>query len=87
MGKSRINESFEGRVQLINITEVWHFEETSTYNATKGRNGIFSDYINTFLKIKHKCSGWPEGVMSEEEKSKYSEDYFKVEGIKLDPKR
>ena len=80
-------KALEVGYKLINITEVWHFEETSTYDATKGEKGIFSDYINTFLKIKQECSGWPQGVKSEEEKSKYIEDYFKVEGIKLDPKK
>ena len=36
------------------IYEVWHFEETC--------EGLFRDYVNTWLKIKQEASGWPAGV-------------------------
>ena len=41
------------------IYEVWHFNETLTYDREKKVDGLFSDYINTFLKLKQEASGWP----------------------------
>ena len=57
------------------IYEVWHFEETC--------QGLFRDYVNTWLKIKQEASGWPAGVETEEQKQAYIEDYYQHEGIQL----
>jgi len=58
------------------IYEVWHFKETC--------EGLFRDYVNTWLKIKQEASGWPAGVETEEEKQAYIQDYHEREGIKLE---
>lgn len=55
---------------------VWHFEKKS--------DQIFKKYIITSLKGKQECSGWPDGVVTDEQKQKYIDDYFKHEGILLD---
>ena len=39
--------------------EVWHFAKTRYVQQTK-YGGIFTEYINTFLKLKQEASGWPE---------------------------
>ena len=62
--------------QVLYIHEVWHFEETC--------EGLFEDYVNTWLKIKQEASGWPKDPMTEEEKQSYINDYLKHEGIQLD---
>ena len=58
------------------IYEVWHFKETC--------EGLFRDYVNTWLKIKQEASGWPAGVTTEEQKRAYIQDYFQHEGIQLE---
>jgi len=58
------------------IYEVWHFEETC--------EGLFRDYVNTWLKIKQEASGWPAGVDTEAQKQAYIQDYFQHEGIQLE---
>ena len=58
------------------IYEVWHFKETC--------QGLFEDYVNTWLKIKQEASGWPEGVNTEEEKQSYIRNYYEHENIRLD---
>lgn len=42
------------------LYEIWHFPETC--------EGLFEDYVNTWLKIKQEASGWPEWVGDDEEK-------------------
>ena len=73
--------------KIIEITEVWHFDKTSTYDKETKSEGLFSEYINTFLKIKQECSGWPEGVNTQEEKDQYIREYYEAEGIHLDPSK
>ena len=70
--------------KLVKIHEVldWHMSEE--YNAKTKKGGLFTDYINTFLKMKQQASGYPDSVKTEEEKRKYVEDYFEHEGILLE---
>lgn len=42
------------------------------------------DYVNMWLKVKQQCSGFPQGVTTETEKDLYIENYFKVQGIRLE---
>ena len=47
----------------------------------KRRNDIFSPYINRWYKIKAETSGYPKGIVSEDQ---YIRDFERIEGIKLD---
>ena len=59
------------------IYEVWHFKETC--------EGLFRDYVNTWLKIKQEASGWPSWVEDDETKrQQYLREYFEHEGIQLE---
>ena len=62
--------------QVQYIYEVWHFDETC--------EGLFEDYVNTWLKIKQEASGWPTGVDTEAQKQEYIKNYFEQEGIQLE---
>ena len=62
--------------QVQYIYEVWHFHDTC--------EGLFRDYVNTWLKIKQEASGWPKGVNTEEDKQDYIQKYFEHEGIQLE---
>ena len=71
-----LEKAVELGYQVQYIYEVWHFPETC--------EGLFADYVNTWLKIKQEASGWPEDNMSEEAKQSYIQNYFEHEGIQLD---
>ena len=45
---------------------------------------MFKDYIDTFLKIKQEASGYPKDRVTEQQKQQYVNEYFEVEGIRLD---
>ena len=72
----RIRESRRARVPSPVIYEVWHFQETC--------EGLFRDYVNTWLKVKQEASGCPKDVNTEEAKMKYIHDYYEKEGIQLE---
>ena len=69
---------------IIQIHEVLHWQETEMYNPVTKEGGLFTQYINTFLKLKQESSGYPQNVKSEEEKQAYIDQYLEHEGILLD---
>ena len=62
--------------KLLDVKEVWHFEKRS--------NTLFSGFINALYKGKLEASGYPDNVVTTEEKLKYLAEIRKHEGIELD---
>lgn len=71
----------------MKIYEVYHWDQSTQYNPVEKNGGLFSTYVDTFLKFKQEASGWPEWCETDTEKEKYVSDYFEKEGIQLDPDR
>ncbi|XP_044019527.1 uncharacterized protein LOC122859909 [Aphidius gifuensis] len=69
------------------IYEVWHYDRMSMNNKETNEVGLFTGYINTFLKIKQEASGYPSWVKTESDKDQYIEEYFQAENIKLDKEK
>ena len=61
---------------VVKVFEVWHFEETST--------DLFKDYIDTFLKQKQEASGYPQWVQTVEDQQLYKDQFYAIEGIRLE---
>ena len=70
--------------KIIEIYEVWNYEQSEMYDKETKSGGIFTSYINAQLKDKQEASGWPENIDTEEDKQRYIKDYEEHEGIKLD---
>ena len=49
--------------------EVLHWPDTSLHDKSKPNSGLFTKYVNTFLKLKQQSSGFPSNINSEEEKN------------------
>ena len=72
-----LQKAVELGYQIQYIYEVWHFPETC--------QGLFQDYVNTWLKIKQVASGWPSWVGDDETKrQQYIREYYEHEGIQLE---
>jgi hypothetical protein len=79
-----IQEAIKMGYQVEKIYEVWHWKETSVYDKETKTGGLFTDYINLFLKGKQEASNFPSNVKNNDEKEQYIDDYLKYEGIHLD---
>ena len=66
------------------VHEVLHWPETEMYDSGTQEGGLFTQYINTFLRLKQQASGYPEHIRTEEEKDAYIENYEEHEGIFLE---
>ena len=72
-----VMKAIEKGYVVLNLHEVWHWEETS--------DELFKEYVNTFLKIKQEASGYPPDCVTDEQKQRYIDRYYEREGIRLDP--
>ena len=72
-----LNKSVELGYEIQYLYEVWQFDQTC--------EGLFQDYVNTWLKIKQEASGWPSWVGDDETKRQlYIREYYEHEGIQLE---
>ena len=69
-------KALEYNYKKIKIYHVWHFENTTCYDKKRKKGGIFTDYVNDFLKLKQESSGFPSNITILEEKQKFVNDYF-----------
>ena len=53
-----INEGYE----IVQAHKVLHWKETEMYDPYTKEGGLFTGYINTFLKLKQQASGFPDNV-------------------------
>ena len=67
----------------MEIHEVYEYAFTQ-YDATTGEGGLFVEYIDTFLKLKAKASGYPSWVRNPADVDRYIEEFRQSEGILLD---
>ncbi|WAR10238.1 hypothetical protein MAR_035314 [Mya arenaria] len=51
-----LKKSVEMGYRVLNVYEVWHFDQISQYDAETKTGGLFTQYVNTFLKIKQEAS-------------------------------
>lgn len=67
--------------KLLDVSEVWHFEETS--------NELFRGYINRFLSLKQESRGWPTEEISNDpvKQQQYIEEFYEAENVRLRPER
>lgn len=79
-----VKEALSQGYVIHTIYEVWHFDNISQYDPTTKTGGLFTDYVNTFLKIKQEAGGRPDWCEDEEKRQRYIREYQEKEGILLD---
>ena len=71
-----IKKAVQKGYRVIRIHEVWNFAQQ--------QEGLFRDYVNTWLQCKQEASGWPLWCDTEAKKQQYLTQYKEREGIDLD---
>jgi hypothetical protein len=59
-----LKKALEKGYVVQRIYEVWHFNEKEQYDPKTKTGGLFTDYVNTFLKMKQEASVGLSGVRS-----------------------
>lgn len=76
-------KAIETGYKVIDIHEIWEYK-VMQYDKEKGSEGMFTQMMNKFVKIKQEASGWPKSCVTEEEKKGYIEKFLEREDIQLD---
>ena len=79
-----IMEAIRQGYKVIKIFEVWHYKNSEKYNKSRKTGGLFTSYVNMFLKFKQEASGLPDDVVTDVEIQSYIDDYHEKEGILLE---
>ena len=67
---------------------MWHYEEYEQCDPISNpTGGLFTSYINDFLRIKQESDGWPSGADTDEKKQAFLDEWKRREGIKLRPEK
>ena len=71
-----LQEAVDQGYNVLKVHEIWHFPQSSA--------SFFTQYINTFLKIKQEADEWPSDVGEDEAKRQgYIAHYLEHEGVRL----
>ena len=76
-----LHKAVEQGFEILQIYEVWHFPEDQR------KEGLFAEYVNKSLRNKTEATGWPKGCVTAEQKTAYVTEYYKREGVQLDPNK
>jgi hypothetical protein len=79
-----VKEAVRQGYQILKILGIWHFDRVAQYDPVSKTGGVFTDYINAFLKVKQENSGWPDWCRTEEDRRRYISQYYEHEGILLE---
>ena len=79
-----LSKAIDKGYKILKVYEVYHWNETTQYDPNTQEGGLFSKYINSFLKLKQQASDWPEWVKTPEDAKRYIDKYFEKEGVQLD---
>jgi hypothetical protein len=70
--------------KIDKVFSVWTWNKQEKYDPVTKSGGLFTEYVNKFLKIKQEASGFPNWCSNEDDKDLYINQYYEREGIKLD---
>ena len=81
---AELYKALEKGYKVLDVAEVYHYDVKETYDGQDDNTGLFTKYIDSFLKSKQEASGWPSWCKSEADKTLYLQRYADHEGILLD---
>jgi G:T-mismatch repair DNA endonuclease (very short patch repair protein) len=77
-------KAIEKGYKIQEIQEIWKYKVVQ-YDPELKVGGLFTEMMNKFIKIKQEASGWPSDCITPEQRNTYIDNYFRKEGIKLEP--
>jgi len=60
-----VSEAIKQGYVIKQIYEIWHYDQSSKYDKKSKSGGLFTEYVDLFLKYKQEASGFPEGCESD----------------------
>ena len=80
-----LEKAVEKGYKILKRYSAWHYEKVTQYDPNTKTGGLWSEYINLWLKLKQQAEGYPSYCKTEEDKPRYIDEYEQKEGIRMDP--
>ena len=80
-----IDKALELGYLVLHVFEIYHFPKTAKYDGKDPKTGLYTEYIDFFLKMKIEASGYPKRCVTDQQKADYIEEIWVREKIRLDP--
>lgn len=80
---AEVRLALEKGYELLEVYEIWKYN-TTQFDKSAGVQGLFSELIDKFLKIKTEASGWPRDCVTEAERLTFIEKFLDREDIRLE---
>jgi hypothetical protein len=58
-------------MKVLETYEVWNYSDHEQYDSETKKGGLFTTYINQFLRLKQQADGWPSWVKTDNDKDRY----------------
>uniref|UniRef100_A0A183CCG1 DNA-directed DNA polymerase n=1 Tax=Globodera pallida TaxID=36090 RepID=A0A183CCG1_GLOPA len=71
-----LERALQNGYKIDRFWRAWHYEHWS--------DQIFKEYVRLFLKLKIEASGFPEGVVSDEQKRIFAAEYLRIYHVQID---
>ena len=68
---------------IVEIYEAWNYDETTVHDQATSKGSLFTQYMNTFMKMKMEASGYTVGCTTPQEKTAFIERIRAHEGISM----
>ena len=78
-----VTKAVELGYQILEIYEVWHYEQKLKYDCKTKTGGLFSNYISTSQQYKQEASGFSDRIDTEQKKDEYIINYQEREDVTL----
>ncbi len=78
-----IEVALDAGYEIVHIFEVLHWVETEEIDPATGLGGLFTEYINTFLRLKAEASGYPAHAETPAQRVDYVESFLRHEGVAM----
>jgi hypothetical protein len=76
------HKALEQGYELVALHEVYHWDDTTIQGPES--EGLFTPYVQAFLKLKTQASGFPEDCQTDAEKRAFIRTFEEKEGVRLD---
>jgi hypothetical protein len=78
-----LHKAIEMGYQILEIYEIWHYKDHTQYNPFTRTGGIFTSYMDAFIKLKMESSGYPSDCKSDADRKAYIDRIFTHENVLL----
>lgn len=69
-----MHDALELGYRVLNVLEVWEYN-VAQYDKQTNSPGLFTAYVNNFLKLRQEYSGWSEWCTTDEQKRECIRQY------------